>query len=97
MVFISLISYGQTKYYSVIGSSTAAGMGASTADSSWVKRFTHYYQNLGLTIIEHNTAVPGRNCYQGMPSSYTPPPTGIIQLMVKILPMLFLLILIRMW
>jgi hypothetical protein len=48
-------------------------MGASNPDSSWVKRFTHYYQNLGLTIFEHNRAVGGRNCYQGMPSSYIPP------------------------
>jgi len=48
-------------------------MGASVPDSAWVKRVTHYYNSFGLTIIEHDLAVGGRNCYQGMPSSYTPP------------------------
>jgi hypothetical protein len=39
-----------------------------------VNRLTRYYQQQGLTIIPHNLAVPGRNCYHGMPSSYVPPP-----------------------
>jgi hypothetical protein len=72
--FITCQCLSQTRTYSIIGSSTAAGMGASVPDSMWVKRVTHYYQSFGFTIIEKNLAVGGRNCYQGMPSSYTPPP-----------------------
>src|SRR5256885_13735345 len=75
LLFLSVVCHGQTKFHSVIGSSTAAGMGASVTDSCWVNRLTHYYQQQGLTIIPHNLAVPGRNCYHGMPSSYMPPPS----------------------
>lgn len=48
-------------------------MGASTPDSNWVNRLTRYYMTLGLTMNAINLAQGGRNCYQGMPSSYTPP------------------------
>jgi len=74
LLLASCITIGQTKTYSVIGSSTAAGMGASVPDSNWVNRLTRYYTSLGLTISAINLAQGGRNCYQGMPSSYTPPP-----------------------
>ena len=73
VLIIAYQAFSQTKTYSVIGSSTAAGTGASVPDSNWVNRLTHYYQGLGLTINANNFAVGGRNCYQGMPSSYIPP------------------------
>lgn len=58
-----------------IGSSTIAGQGAFPADSSWMRRFSHYYKNgLGLMDTVYNLGFPGANCYRGMPSSYTPPP-----------------------
>ena len=73
-LLVSGIAVSQTRIYSVIGSSTAAGTGASVADSCWVNRLTNYYQSVGATILPHNLAVPGRNCYQGMPTGYIPPP-----------------------
>ncbi len=73
-LLISGVAVSQTRVYSVIGSSTAAGEHASVPDSAWVNRLTHYYQSLGLTIVPHNLAVGGRNCYHGMPSGYIPPP-----------------------
>src|ERR1700730_4494039 len=75
LLFFSITCLAQNKTYSVIGSSTAAGMGATVIDSSWVKRLTYYYTLHGvMNSAEHNLAVGGTNCYQGMPSSYTPPP-----------------------
>ena len=73
-LFLSGAAVSQTKIYSVTGSSTAAGIGASVLDSSWVKRLTRYYQSAGLNVIANNLAVLGRNCYQGMPNGYIPPP-----------------------
>jgi hypothetical protein len=73
-VTVSEVAFSQSKVLSVIGSSTAAGTGASVPDSNWVNRLVKYYQQLGLTVELHNLAVGGRNCYHGMPSSYTPPP-----------------------
>ena len=73
-LLVSGVALSQTKIYSVIGSSTAAGREATVPDSAWVNRLTNHYQSLGLTIVPHNLAVGGRNCYHGMPSGYTPPP-----------------------
>jgi len=73
MLCVSTIVFSQTRIYSVVGSSTAAGMGTSTPDSSWVNRVTKFYQQQGLVTEPHNLAVSGRNCYNGMPSSYVPP------------------------
>ena len=73
MLCVSIVVFSQTRIYSVIGSSTAAGMGTSTQDSSWVNRVTKFYQQQGLIVEPHNLAVSGRNCYQGMPSNYVPP------------------------
>ena len=70
---ISVISTAQTRIYSVIGSSTAAGMGTTVPDSSWVNRLNYYYTHTGITLELHNLAVSGHNCYHGMPSWYTPP------------------------
>jgi len=60
----------------VLGSSTAAGTGASVPDSAWVNRFqAEYAKNLAdgkdTTVI--NLAVGGYVTYKVMPTDYTPP------------------------
>jgi len=71
--------FGQPKVLSVIGSSTAAGTGASSPDSSYVGRINYYYNNLGIQLTVHNLAVGGYNCYKGLPTSYTwSPPPGFV-------------------
>jgi lysophospholipase L1-like esterase len=77
---ILFISHAQTaqitptkKVISVIGSSTAAGMGATPADSSWVNLTKFYYQQLGLIDTIYNRAVSASTTYDGMPTGFTPP------------------------
>ena len=57
----------------VIGSSTAAGAGASPADSSWVNRYRHFLQGLhpGNEVI--NLAQGGYNTWRLMPDHFVPP------------------------
>jgi len=75
VLLLGFFVLGQPKSIAVIGSSTAEGAGADPKDSSWVNRLAHYYINQqGTVSVIHNLAVPGSNNYQGMPSSYTPPP-----------------------
>lgn len=58
-----------------IGSSTTGGTGSFPLDSSWVGRFRHYYvTQQGIASAVHNLGVGGYTCYQGMPTSYVPPP-----------------------
>src|SRR2546430_13957865 len=74
MAYHSSFAFTQYKRAVVIGSSTAAGLGASPLDSSWVSRFNHYYKyQLGTVDTTYNLAVSGTTCYQGMPDSYVPP------------------------
>jgi len=74
LLIIFFSADAQLKKISVIGSSTAAGTGASTPDSSWVRRINYYYKyqlrNLDST---YNLAVGGYSPYDGMPTSYIPP------------------------
>jgi hypothetical protein len=61
----------------VLGSSSAAGNGATTGDSSWVGRLRLFYNRntadgIDTTII--NLAQGGGVTYWNMPTSYTPPP-----------------------
>ncbi len=63
--------FGQSKVLSIIGSSTSAGTGASSPDSSYVGRLNYYYNNLGILLTVHNLAVGGFNCYKGLPTSYS--------------------------
>lgn len=60
----------------IIGSSTAAGDGASTFDSSWVARTVRYFQNLNELTSYHDIAISGTTTWSGMPSSFSPPQTG---------------------
>lgn len=57
----------------VIGSSTAAGAGASPSDSSWVNRYRHFLQSLhpGNEVI--NLAQGGYNTWRLMPDNFIPP------------------------
>ena len=74
--------FGQSKVLSIIGSSTAAGTGASSPDSSYVGRINYYYNNLGIQLTVHNLAVGGYNCFRGLPTSYiTNPPPPPFQLL----------------
>jgi GDSL-like Lipase/Acylhydrolase family len=64
----------QKKRVAIIGSSTAAGMGANTYDSSWVGRIQTYWEGLELldtTII--NLAVGGSYTYSGLPTYFISP------------------------
>ncbi|MEL6593686.1 MAG: SGNH/GDSL hydrolase family protein, partial [Bacteroidota bacterium] len=57
----------------VLGSSTAAGAGASTSDSTWVNRYRAHLQaiNSGNQVV--NLAQGGYNTYRLMPDGFQPP------------------------
>ena len=55
----------------VIGSSTAAGYGATSVDSTWVNRTAAYFRNLGELTNLYNLAQPGSTSFAGLPNSYT--------------------------
>lgn len=75
LLLLNLTGFSQTKTIAIIGSSTAEGAGAQPIDSSWVNRLRyHYITELGRVDVIHNAALGGTNNYQGMPSSYVPPP-----------------------
>lgn len=57
----------------VLGSSTAAGSGASSSDSSWVGRYRHFVQSKDQNAYVVNLAVGGYNSYDIMPSDFTQP------------------------
>ena len=57
----------------VIGSSTAAGAGASQSDSAWVNRYRNYLQSLNPGYQVTNRAQGGYNTYHLMPSGNNPP------------------------
>jgi len=77
----------QLKRLVVIGSSTAAGSGASTYDSCWVRRISYQYKNQQMVVdTVHNLALPGYDTYHGMPSSYPPAFGNSFQIRKEILP-----------
>src|SRR5262249_41045050 len=58
---------GQSKKkIGILGSSTSAGSGATTYDSSYAGRLLTYYKNAGLTDSVVNLAYSGYNIYQAM-------------------------------
>jgi len=61
----------------VLGSSTAAGTGASSLANSWVGKMTSYY-NLnnadGVDTTVFNLSTGGNHSYSIVPSGFTPPP-----------------------
>ena len=54
----------------VLGSSTAAGVGASSVDSGWVKRYRNYLFEKNTTINVINLAVGGYTTYDIMPNRF---------------------------
>lgn len=58
----------------VLGSSTAAGTGPSTPDSTWVNRYRNYLQSINPANEVVNLAVGGYNTYRIMPTGFVPPP-----------------------
>lgn len=57
----------------VLGSSTAAGVGASSFPNSWVGRFTTYMQSLNAANSVVNLGVGGYNTYTIMPTNWVIP------------------------
>jgi sugar lactone lactonase YvrE len=68
-----IISGVDRKVIVVLGSSTSAGAGASTADSSWVGRYRNYVKGLDSTAYVLNLGVGGYTTYDIMPSDYVAP------------------------
>ncbi|SFT87621.1 Lysophospholipase L1 [Lishizhenia tianjinensis] len=62
----------------VIGSSTAAGAGASTQDSAWVYRYKHELYRRDTRYEVLNLAVGGYNTFKLIPTG-TPIPSGVNQ------------------
>ena len=59
-----------------LGSSTTAGFGATTMDSSWVGRLKKYYEcRLNQSNVVFNLGRSGYDNYFAMPTGYIPPPT----------------------
>jgi hypothetical protein len=75
----SSLSHAQSpapkKSYVVMGSSTAAGAGASLLDSAWPYLLKKYYEDLGIVDTMHDIAWPGYTTYQGMPTGSPYPDT----------------------
>lgn len=57
----------------ILGSSTAAGVGANPADSSWVNRFRNNLIELDSSYFVLNLAVGGYSTYDVMPTGFVPP------------------------
>lgn len=55
----------------IIGSSTAAGMGANPADSSWVNRLKLSTKDNKRVLTYFNLGIVGLTTYQGIPKSFT--------------------------
>ncbi|MDO6434383.1 GDSL-type esterase/lipase family protein [Flavitalea sp. BT771] len=69
-IIMPIFSSAQTKLrIAVIGSSTAAGTGASPADSSWVNRFKAYCKSLGRLDSLDNRALGGTTTFNGLPGA----------------------------
>lgn len=57
----------------VLGSSTAAGSGASVGDSAWVNRYRNAIKGVNANNQVINLAVGGFTSYRIMPSNFSPP------------------------
>ncbi len=64
----------QSYHIVVLGSSTAAGSGPSSPDSTWVNRYRRHLQAIHPGNLLTNLAVGGFTTYRIMPTGYTPPP-----------------------
>lgn len=72
-------SYSQNKRICVMGSSSAWGYFTIDGtqlyprDSGWAFKIKKHFKDLGKIDTLYNIAANSSNCYNGMPSSYTPP------------------------
>lgn len=57
----------------VLGSSTAAGDGASNYAHAWVGKFTDSLKRIDTAYVVDNLAVAGTTTYAAQPTDYTPP------------------------
>ena len=76
LTFLSFSEVASQKRVVVMGSSTAAGTGSSSPDSSWVGRLqTYFRQNTsdGLDTLVTNIAQGGQTTYHQMPSGFVSP------------------------
>ena len=74
-VLITFFGFAQKKL-TILGSSTAAGYGASVVDSSWVGRLTASFNKNstdGIDTIVNNRAAGGYTTYQSLPTGYPTP------------------------
>jgi lysophospholipase L1-like esterase len=71
--FFSIVSDTSSHTLVVLGSSTAAGVGASSIDSGWVKRYRNYLFEKNTTFKVISLAVGGYTTYDIMPTGYFPP------------------------
>ncbi len=55
----------------IMGSSTAAGMGATPVDSSWVNRLKQATKENKRILTYYNLGIVGLTTYQGIPKGYT--------------------------
>ena len=58
----------------ILGSSTAAGTGPSSADSTWVNRYRKSLQEINPNNLVTNLAIGGTTTYHIMPDWFAPPP-----------------------
>lgn len=73
-LLFTLSIQAQNKVLGILGSSTAAGVGASVYDSSWAGRLDHYYRVTNAVISSTvNLAISGGTPYIAMPDGYVPP------------------------
>ncbi|HSB92440.1 MAG TPA: hypothetical protein VLC28_04950, partial [Flavitalea sp.] len=71
---LSIAALAQKQRLTILGSSSAEGVGASKKDSSWVGRLSNYYKKVEPVIDTlYNLAKRGKDPYYAMPSSYIPP------------------------
>lgn len=63
----------ENKLIVVLGSSTAAGVGANPSDSAWVNRFRNSLSLIDESFIVFNLAVGGYSTYDVMPTGFVPP------------------------
>jgi lysophospholipase L1-like esterase len=57
----------------ILGSSTAAGNGATDKTKSWVYLYTQYLQGIDSGYIVNDLAVAGTTTYDAQPNDYIPP------------------------
>src|SRR6476620_9060778 len=73
LIILCFTGYTQKQRLTILGSSSAEGLGASKKDSSWVGRLSYHYKKIEPVIDTlYNLAKRGKDPYYAMPSSYTP-------------------------